>query len=78
MLRAGGPLNCELRQVAIELVSSCCYFSVQGIYCKALSLENGQFSGETLFVLSQDLNKTLTLLALGVGALQLMVICGVK
>jgi len=30
---------------------------MQGIYCKALSLGNGQFLGETLPVLFQDLKK---------------------
>ena len=30
---------------------------MQGIYCKALSLGNGQFLGETLSVLFQDLKK---------------------
>jgi len=30
---------------------------VQGIYCKALSLGNGQFIGEILFVSFQNLKK---------------------
>ena len=30
---------------------------MQGIYCKALSLENGQFTGETLSVSFQNLKK---------------------
>ena len=32
---------------------------MQGVYCKALSLENCQFLGKTLSVLLQDLNKNI-------------------
>jgi len=40
---------------------------LQGIQCKALSLENGQFSGETLSVSSQDLKTNANTPGLRVG-----------
>ena len=49
------PVEFGLRRVAVELLwlLTC----IAGLKCKALSLENGQFSGETLSVSSQKIKK---------------------
>ena len=51
------PVEFGPRRVAVELLWL--LICIAGLMCKALSLGNGQFTGETLPVLSQKIKKNL-------------------
>ena len=55
------PVELGLRRVAVELLWL--LICIAGLMCKALSLGNGQFIGETLPVLSQKIKKKKYILA---------------